>query len=114
VRRAVARCSPASAALIDTVEAGLTVQGGGGLRDGFTVASPDHVGSLFVAARINGIGIDGAVGLWAIDDLGGQGVIFSVNSKARAFSIWPDGGAMEGHLTELDDGAEVAVACADG
>ena len=112
---AIIRCSPATISLIDTIEARLTVPGGGGLRDGYTVVSPDHVGTYFVAARINGIGMAGTVGLWATNDLsGGEGAIYSVNHDARSFSDWPDGGQTGAQLTELDVGADVVLACADG
>ena len=56
----------------------------------------------------------GAVGLWATSDLSGDGSLFSVNSTAKKFSIWEDGGAIEARLSQLDDGAEIVVACADG
>ena len=111
---AVAHCAPASPSLIDTIGAGLTIPTGGGLMDGFTVTSRDHPGTLFVAALIEGIAANAPVGLWATNDAAGHGSIYSVNGKAVAFSDWPDGGVIPSHLSDLDDGADVAVACADG
>jgi hypothetical protein len=113
-RATVARCSPAVAGLVEAIEAGLKVEGGGGLRDGYTITSRDHADMYFVAARISGIGMAGAVGLWATSDLGGNGPLYSVNSTAKRFSVWDYGAATAPRLSQLDDGAEVVVACADG
>jgi hypothetical protein len=111
---AVAHCSPASAALLATIESGLTVPGGIVQPGGQTVKSGDHDGIYFVAASISGVGMNAIVGLWAANDLSGGGSIYSVDSTAKKVSNWPDGGATNAHLSELDSGADVAVACADG
>ncbi len=113
-QQGIVRCAPAPSSLADAIEAGLKVVGGGGLRDGYTVESPDHPGAYLVAARISGIGMAGRVGLWETDDLNGTGPIFSVNCDARALSAWPSSAGADPALTELDGGADVVIACADG
>ncbi len=114
LQQSIVHCASAQPSLADAIEAGLTVAGGGGIRDGYTVESPVHPGTYFVAARISGMGMAGRVGLWETDDLDGTGPIYSVNSDALGFSIWPNSDTADPRLTELDDGADVVIACADG
>ncbi len=71
---------------------GLTVSGGGTLRDAFAVPLPagQEFGFLHVvAAEIDGSGMegDGEIGTWAVGELGG-GPIFAVNAFAQEFSEW--------------------------
>ena len=73
-----------------SIAEGLTVTGGGSLRNAFAVPLPPGQGFLYVvAAEIDGSGIegDGDIGTWAVGELGG-GPIFAVNALAQEFSEW--------------------------
>ena len=84
---AVANCiaTPESATAIAE---GLTVQGGGTLRDAFA-EELGFVSGFVVAAEIDGPGMegDGEVGTWSVGELGG-GPIVAANSIAQEFSDW--------------------------
>ena len=111
---AVVSCEPASAHLVAALQAAMTDPVAGDLRDVSVVRSRAFARLYFVAATISGSGWRAKVGLWATDDPSGEARIYSVNENARAHSIWPDGGTAEWHVSELDDGADVALACGDG
>jgi hypothetical protein len=113
--------TPESAAAIAD---GLTVPGGGTLREAFAVPlsfeSDSNLGFV-VAAEIDGPGIegDGEVGTWAVGDLGG-GPIFAANQLVQEFSEW-GAAASEGSTVDLardavanSDEAAAAWACARG
>jgi hypothetical protein len=107
-RPLVSRCNPASAALLSRIEQGLTVYGGGSLANGQTVKSRDFESVYFVAADIQGEGVE--VGVWATNSLT-SGLTYSVNALAKEFSDWGDGGATDARLSMSDDGAAEAEAC---
>ena len=110
----VSRCRSASAAAARIAE-GLTVDGGGSLRYAQAVRSSEFDSVWFVAAEIDGAGIeaDGDVGVWATNDLS-DGLIFSVNALAREFSDWGDGGRTDAAFSMANDGAEEARDCVGG
>jgi len=101
---------------------GLTVQGGGTLRDAYAVAlAPDLGFGYVVAAEIDGQGMEGngEIGTWAVGELGG-GPIFAANTLAQEFSDW-GAAANEGSPADLardavaaSDEASAAEACAHG
>lgn len=71
---------------------GLTVTGGGSLRDAVAVALPASSESgvgFVVAAEIDGPGMegDGEVGTWAVGELAG-GPTIAANTIAQEFSEW--------------------------
>jgi hypothetical protein len=113
--------TPESAAAIAD---GLTVGGGGTLRQAFAVPlsfESDLNLGFVVAAEIDGPGIegDGEVGTWAVGELGG-GPIFAANQLAQEFSEW-GAAASEGSAADLardavanSDEAAAAEACARG
>lgn len=110
------RCEPVSRALLDGIETGLTVSGGGSLSSGQAVRSDDFEQVWFVAAEIDGPGLegDGDIGLWATNSVPGgspEGLIFAVDAIAREFSDWGAGGATDAQLSTGDDGASEAVDC---
>jgi hypothetical protein len=108
------RCVPAGSTVIDGISEGLTVTGGGFLRNGWAVRSDDFRRIYFVGGEIDGPGIegDGNVGLWAVNSLDEPALVFSINSTAREFSDWGDGGATDAQFSDDDDGAAEALACA--
>lgn len=101
---------------------GLTVQGGGTLRNAFqvlTAVEPGFFGYV-VAAEIDGPGMegDGQVGTWAVGKLGSP--IFAVNALAQEFSDWgadaADGSAADVARDSIANSAEASTAedCARG
>lgn len=107
---------------------GLTVQGGGTLRNAVAVplADNDEFGYI-VAAEIDGPGMegDGDIGTWAVLDVGGGpgggplGPIIAVNRIAQASSRWgtADGSSPLDAATDVagrSDEAEAAEDCASG
>jgi len=121
-------CPPAAEALAAVIETRLTatpdfgmpVSGGVSLGDAYIIESRDSMRDFypvedgefehtyFVAAQIEGQGMENVGGVWVTDDPSGDGSIFAVSTRARQFSDWPDRGALE----PTADGFEVADACA--
>lgn len=106
------RCQPAPAILLDSIAEGLTVTGGGSLRNGWTVRSDDFEKAHFVAAEITGAGMDGTVGLWVTNNPNNPTMLFSVDAFAKEFSDWGDGGSTDAAFSQIDDGAKEARNCA--
>jgi hypothetical protein len=89
-------CKDVRKGLVAAVGTGLTVQGGGTLRQAQAVKSGYFDAVYFVTAEIQGAGLEGSddVGTWAKSGplkVGG-GLIYSVDSIANEFSDWGDGG----------------------
>lgn len=104
-----AGCDRAPAALLSAIETGLTVTGGGSLSNGYIVRSSDYEQVYFVAAQIEGEGMDDSVGVWATNDPDGGGLIFAAEGLAREFSDWGDGPG----FSSSDDGLSEARDCAE-
>ena len=91
----------------------MTVVGEGRLSNGSIVRSSNFSNVWFLAADIQGPGMDGReMGVWATNEPGGGGTLFSVNSFAKTFSEWGDGGRTTANLSMADDGAREAWNCA--
>jgi hypothetical protein len=109
------RCQPVSAALLEAIASGLTVSGGGKLRNGFAVKSEDFSEVYFVSAEIDGPGMegDGEVGTWATNSLEpGGGLILAVGGLAHEFSDWGHGEQTDAALSPDDDGVDESQECA--
>lgn len=80
-------CQPVSRTTLDAIEQGLTVSGGGTLRNGWTVQRGDW---WYIAAEIDGAGMEdeGQVGIWATDDPETAGTLIMADAIAREFSDW--------------------------
>jgi hypothetical protein len=89
------------------IASGLTVTGGGRLGKAAAVRSNDFKKMWFVAAVIEGPSMDGDVGVWATNDLGGGGMVFSASGFAKEFSDWGPGPG----FSVSDDGASEAMTC---
>jgi hypothetical protein len=110
-----ASCKPAPKAVLNRIEAGLEVQGGGKLRNGFAVKSADFEKVYMVAADIQGPGLEGNddVGVWATNSLGAGGLTHAVDAVAQEFSDWGDADQTDAAITTSDDGVEQARSCAE-
>jgi hypothetical protein len=110
------RCLDAPEELIQAIETGLTV-GGGGWLDAMTaqaVKSNDFNSVYFVAAAIYGPGMGqkGVIGVWATNNLTpGQGLIYAVDAVALEFSDWGDGRRTDAQMSVVSDGASEAADC---
>lgn len=111
------RCESVPASMVDVISEGLTVQGGGSISNAAAVRSEDFERLYFIAAEIEGPGLEGAgdIGVWASNRLeGGAGMLFSVDHIAREFSVYGSGGRTDASITMVDDGARAAVDCLEG
>ncbi len=106
------RCEPAPRVLLDAIESRLRLDILS-LRDGFVVRSDDWPAIWFVAAEIDGSGLEqrGNVGVWVTDDASlGAGAVLAVNYLARGFSGGADANDARG-LSMNNDGAREAQLC---
>ena len=108
------RCEKVSSALLNAIAEGLTVSGGGRLRNGYAVKSKDFSKVYMVAADIQGAGMEGnsEVGVWATNSLDIGGLIFAVDGFAQEFSDWGDGDTTDANITQSSDGVSEAKECA--
>ena len=108
------RCEKVSNALLNAIAEGLTVSGGGTLREGYAVKSNDFAKVYMVAADIQGTGMEGdtEIGVWATNSLDGGGPIFAVDGLAKEFSEWGDGDTTDANITQSSDGVAEAKKCA--
>ncbi len=109
------RCIPAPAWLMEELEESLTVAGGGSLEPGWAVKSDDFANVWFVAAVINGDGMDGAIGVWVKSGALHEetGAILSADGVAHEFSTWFYGPDTDFNVSYLNDGGMEAKACAE-
>lgn len=108
------RCESVPASMVAVLEDALTVQGGGAISEAAAVRSGSFERLYFVAAEIQGAGLEGSgdVGVWASNRLkGGAGLTFSVNAMAEEFSQFGPGGRTDANITMADDGADEAMDC---
>ena len=110
------RCEAVAQAVVAAMAEGLTVEGGGSLRNAMAVRSGDFEKVWFLAADLQGPGLESSqdIAVWATNDIVGLGSVFSVDEVAKEFSQWGDGGRTDADLTMDDDGAEEAAQCARG
>jgi hypothetical protein len=108
------RCEKVSSALLNAIAEGLTVTGGGTLRNGYAVKSKDFAKVYMVAADIQGVGMEGDsdIGVWATNSLDGAGLIFAVDGRAKEFSDWGHGDTTDANITQSSDGVSEAKECA--
>ena len=70
------------------------------------VRSDDFSQVYFVAGRVAG-----EPALWAMNQLDGGGLIYSINQHAYDVSHMGFGESTDAHITEGDDGASEALSC---
>jgi endonuclease YncB( thermonuclease family) len=109
-----ARCENVSNYVQEALIEGLTNGTGATLRGFQAVRSNDFEEVYFVAAELEGPGLDGddQIGVWATNDIDSyMGIYMSVNEIAKEFSEFPDGDTTDAYVTMNDDGAELASKC---
>lgn len=110
-------CVAVDAALLAAIADGLTIDGGGSLRNGQAVKSADFENVYMIAADLQGPGLDGVadIGVWSSNSLdSGGGIILAVDSIAQEFSSWPAGDTTSFNVTSSAHGVAEARACAGG
>lgn len=112
---AESRCEPVDNVLIGAIGEGLTVDGGGSLRNVQAVQSGDFESAYFVVADLQGEGLEGAndIGIWVTNDLAAPTSIYAVDEMAKEFSDWGDGGQTDAGFSTSDDGAQEAKECVE-
>jgi hypothetical protein len=99
------------------IESGLTVTGGGSLKNARAVRSQDFKRVYFVSAEIDGPGLEGSgdIGTWAKSGplRVGRGLILAVDSVANEFSDWGDGRTTDAQLSMSNNGAEESQKCVE-
>jgi hypothetical protein len=112
------RCRNVPPGLVQGIETGLTLTGGGGtLSNAKAVKSNDFKRVYFISADIDGPGLEGPddIGTWAKSGplrVGG-GLILSVDGVAKEFSDWGDGAKTDAQLSMEEDGAEESKECVE-
>jgi len=109
-------CEKLSTEMVKTIASALSISGGGDLEvsTARAVKSKDFDNVYFIAAEIQGMGMEGngEIGLWSSNSLqAGKGMLFSVNSLAVEFSTYPDGRRSKAHLSQYDHGGQEAIQC---
>ena len=112
----LARCETPPASLVADIEDGLTISGGGSLRTAQAVRSNDQPDTYFLAADLEGPGLDGVgpIAVWGVNgDLmrgEGSGFIRWANGTAFKFSEW--GAALTGEFWDPDtNGINLSEEC---
>jgi len=98
---------------VAAIKEGLTVTGGGTLRNAKAVRSKDFEKVWMVAADIQGSGMEGSedIGVWATNSLQGDGLVFAIDGFAQEFSDWGHGDTTDANITQAADGVQEAKDC---
>lgn len=100
-------CEKPARLVVNAIEEGLTVNGGGNLGAAYAVRSDDFDNVWMVAGEIKGPGLDKVIGVWATNDIRGYGgLVFAADGIAREFSDWGSG-----QTSPADDGIDEAKEC---
>lgn len=109
-----ANCLRVPQALLQTIGDGLTVRAGGSLSEGRAHRSGAHRNAYFVAAEIDGPGLEGSgdIGVWFVSgSLRDPGFILAVPHIATEFSEWGDASQTDAAATMSDAGARESREC---
>lgn len=108
------RCESVPADIVAGIESGLTVAGGASLRGAKAVRSQDYQKVWFVAADIQGDGMEGnsQIAVWATNSIAsaGAGMIFAADGLAKEFSEWGAAGIGD-QFSVTDEGVAEAKEC---
>lgn len=106
------RCEDVSRDMVESMESGLT--GNVTLSEAAAVKSDDFNKAWFIAAEIDGPGLEGKgdVGVWMSNSLDpGSGVTMAVDAVAQEFSDWPDADKTDAGASMAHDGARESRDC---
>ncbi len=109
------RCEGVPTDIVFNLEQGLTITGGGSVRDVQAVRSNDYRKVWFVSADLEGPGMEGEqIATWTTNSLDPQppAGFASVNDVALKHSNWANGPNTDVQLSMDDDGAEESQECA--
>lgn len=108
-------CEEVSQAMVDAIQTGVKVEGGTAtLRFAQAVKSNEFNKAWMISADIEGPGLEDSddVGTWMSNDLEpGRGLIFSVDSVAKAFSDWGPADTTDAAATSQTHGVAESKAC---
>jgi hypothetical protein len=109
-----ARCLPVPPHVLTSISQGLTIEGGGTLRNAKAVKSDSYQNVYFISADLQGAGLEGSDDLatFARNGLDDMGLVIAVDAVANEFSDWADGRIMTSPITMSDDGARQSQDCA--
>jgi hypothetical protein len=112
------RCLDVPLGIVGAIAAGIDFTTSAEPRGAQAVKSGDFETVWFVAADLEGPGLDGEgdIGVWATNniELAGMGTIMAVNEVAQDFTDWPDADSTDAAITMSADGAEEARDCVKG
>jgi hypothetical protein len=113
VQNEASRCMSVPADVIARIESGLTVDGGGSLRNVKAVKSNDFESVYFISGDLQGSGLEGDndIATFSTNQLDYSGMTFSVDAVADEFSDWPLGSGTSFNLRMSDDGARESREC---
>lgn len=111
---ASATCLPVAEATVSAIETGLTVGGGGHLEGAAAVRSDEFSKVFMVSARIEGAGMEDAVGTWATNTItDSSGSFFAVPEMATEFSDFPDSSTTDAGIDQRTHGYDESRSCVD-
>ncbi|XLQ19897.1 MAG: hypothetical protein ACKUBY_04920 [Candidatus Moraniibacteriota bacterium] len=104
-------CEDVSDSVLQKIESGLK-NGEVTLHNGQVVKSNDFKSVYFVSANLKNPELDiEDIATFSINQLNNDGMIFSINSIASDFFVWPSGSTTESNIKMSDDGARESQEC---
>lgn len=106
-------CIEVSRERLDRIALALTVEGGS-LREGWAYRSPAHTEAYFVAAEIDGPGLEdeGDDELWFVTSFESvAGIVLPVGEARTGFVTSGDAGDIDARVSSSDPGAQEARTC---
>jgi hypothetical protein len=99
------------------LSAWLKPETGATLRAAQAVRSPDHGSAWYVAADLEGPGLESAdeIAVWLTNSIDptAPGMVLSVGGMATGFSDAPDGATTDAMTSITDTGAQAAIGCVE-
>jgi hypothetical protein len=77
---------------------------------GFAVKSPDFSNVYFLAVKFSATGVDDQIGVWARNGID-SGLIMSVDSIAKNFTVWPDADGTGAAIASNDPSVTLSKSC---
>lgn len=77
----------------------------------FAVKSPDFNNVYFVALNFSAPGVENIIGVWAVNNLGNDGIILAADFVAQEFTVWPWGSVTDAKIDPNDPYIEKAKSC---